>query len=138
MNHYTIDELKIGMTESFTVQVTEDMQEKFTEVSGDTNPMHLDEEYAKKHGFEGRLVYGMLTGSLYSRLAGVYLPGEHCVLQEVRARFHAPVYIGETLTVMGTVEEQHEAVRTVKIKAVIINENGKKVSSATITALVNE
>ena len=60
------------------------------------------------------------------------------MLQEVRARFHAPVYIGETLTVMGTVEEQHEAVRTIKIKAVIINENGKKVSSATITALVNE
>ena len=50
MNHYTISELTIGMTESFTVEVTEEMQDKFTEISEDINPMHIDEDYAKRHG----------------------------------------------------------------------------------------
>ncbi len=75
MNHYTISELTIGLTESFTVEVTEEMQDKFTEISEDINPMHIDEDYAKKHGCKGRLVYGMLTSSFYSRLACVYLLG---------------------------------------------------------------
>ncbi len=138
MNHYTISELAIGMTESFTVEVTEEMQDKFTEISEDINPMHIDEDYAKRHGCKGRLVYGMLTSSFYSRLAGVYLPGEHCILHEVKSRFHNPVYIGDVLTVMGTIEEVHEAVRTIRIKAVIVNQDGQKVSQAVITAGVQE
>lgn len=138
MKHYKIKDMQIGMTESFTVSITEEMQNAFTEISGDTNPMHLDEEYAKAKGYEGKLVYGMLTSSLYSRLVGVYLPGENCILQEVRSRFHAPVYIGDTLTVMGTVEEVHEAVKMIKVKAVVVNQNGVKVSQATIQAMLTE
>ena len=136
MNTYTIEELKIGMTETFTVRGTEEMQEAFEKLSGDENPMHKDEAYAREHGMEGRLVYGMLTSSFYSRLAGMYLPGEHCVLQEVRSRFHSPVYIGDTLTVLGTVEEIHESTRMIKVKGMIMNQNGKKVSSAQISAQV--
>ena len=138
MNHYTISELAIGMTESFTVEVTEEMQDKFTEISEDVNPMHIDEDYAKNHGCKGRLVYGMLTSSFYSRLAGVYLPGEHCILHEVKSRLHNPVYIGDVLTVMGTVEEVHEAVKMIKVKAVVVNQNGVKVSQATIQAMLTE
>ena len=132
MNHYTLEELSVGMQESFSVTVTEEMHNKFTEMSGDINPMHLSEDYAKEHGYAGKLVYGMLTASFYSTLVGVYLPGEHCVFHEVNTTFNAPVYAGDTLTVTGKVGEIHEGFRRIKIKAHIVNQDGKKVSRATL------
>lgn len=133
MNHYTFEELSVGMEESFSVTVTEEMHNKFTELSGDINPMHLSEEYAKEHGYAGKLVYGMLTASFYSTLVGVYLPGEHCVFHEIRSTFNAPVYAGDTLTVHGEIVQIHEDFRRIKIKAYIVNQEGTKVSLSTLT-----
>ena len=133
MNHYTFEELSVGMEESFSVTVTEEMHNTFTELSGDINPMHLSEEYAKEHGYAGKLVYGMLTASFYSTLVGVYLPGEHCVFHEIRSTFNAPVYAGDTLTVHGEIVQIHEDFRRIKIKAYIVNQEGTKVSLSTLT-----
>ncbi|MBE5894451.1 MAG: MaoC family dehydratase [Lachnospiraceae bacterium] len=133
MNHYTFEELSVGMEESFSVTVTEEMHNKFTELSGDINPMHLSEEYAKEHGYAGKLVYGMLTASFYSTLVGVYLPGEHCVFHEIRSTFNAPVYAGDTLTIHGEIVQIHEDFRRIKIKAYIVNQEGTKVSLSTLT-----
>lgn len=133
MNHYTFEELSVGMEESFSVTVTEEMHNKFTELSGDVNPMHLSEEYAKEHGYAGKLVYGMLTASFYSTLVGVYLPGEHCVFHEIRSTFNAPVYAGDTLTIHGEIVQIHEDFRRIKIKAYIVNQEGTKVSLSTLT-----
>lgn len=133
MNHYTLEELSVGLTESFQVTVTEEMQNRFTEMTGDVNPMHMTDDYASEHGYQGRLVYGMLTASFYSTLVGVYLPGEHCVFHEIHTTFNAPVYIGDVLTVTGKVTEIHEGFKRVKIQAFIKNAEGKKVSRATIT-----
>ena len=133
MNHYTFEELSVGMEESFSVTVTEEMHNKFTELSGDINPMHLSEAYAKEHGYAGKLVYGMLTASFYSTLVGVYLPGEHCVFHEIRSTFNAPVYAGDTLTIHGEIVQIHEDFRRIKIKAYIVNQEGTKVSLSTLT-----
>ena len=133
MNHYTFEELSVGMEESFSVTVTEEMHNKFTELSGDINPMHLSEEYAKEHGYAGKLVYGMLTASFYSTLVGVYLPGEHCVFHEIRSTFNAAVYAGDTLTIHGEIVQIHEDFRRIKIKAYIVNQEGTKVSLSTLT-----
>lgn len=132
MNHYVFSEIQIGTTESFEVTVTPKLQEEFTAMSGDINPMHLTDEYAKKHGYDHRLVYGMLTASFYSTLIGVYLPGEHCVFHEINTTFNAPVYEGDRLKVTGTVMELHEGFKRIKIKAYITNQMGKKVSRATL------
>ena len=132
MNHYTLDEISVGMTESFQVTVTKEMQEQFTTLSGDVNPMHLTDDYAKEHGYEHRLVYGMLTASFYSTLVGVYLPGEHCIFHEIHTTFNAPVYEGDVLTVTGKVVEIHENFRRIKLQAFIRNAEGKKVSRATL------
>ena len=138
MNHYSFDELKEGMSESFSVTVTEEMMDAFRKMSGDENPLHCDEQYAKDSGFDERVVYGMLTASFYSTLAGVYLPGERCLLQEVNTRFRAPVYAGDVLTVEGTVKERHEGFKRIHLQAVIRNSEGKKVSTAEIWAGVRE
>ena len=132
MNTYTFEELNVGMTESFTVTVTEQMMDAFTRLSGDVNPLHCDERYAVESGFPGRVVYGMLTASFYSTLAGVYLPGERSILQSVDSKFRSPVYIGDTLTVTGKVSEKNDTFRMITVKAEIINPDGKKVSKATL------
>ena len=67
-------------------------------------------------------------------LAGVYLPGEHCLLHGVECKFARPVFIGDTLTVTGTVVNVSEAVAEAEIKAVITNQDGKKVTRGVIKA----
>ena len=132
MNHYKLKDIYVGMTESFEVTVTKEMHETFTKLTGDVNPLHLTDDYAKENGFNGRIVYGMLTASFYSTLVGVYLPGEHCLFHEIKTTFHAPVYEGDHLTIKGSVEEIHELFKRIKIKAEIRNQEGKKVSKASI------
>ncbi len=134
MNHYTLAEMTPGLTESFTVTVTEEMMQDFERLSGDCSPIHIDEGYARERGYPGRVVYGMLGASFFSTLAGVYLPGEHCLLHGVECKFARPVFIGDTLTVTGTVLRVSEAVAEAEIKAVITNQEGKKVTRGIIRA----
>lgn len=128
MNHYTLSELAVGQSESFTVTVTQEMMEDFYRLTGDDSPIHRSEEYAAGRGYPGRVVYGMLGASFFSTLAGVYLPGEHCLLHGVEAKFARPVFIGDTLTVKGTVTEVNDTFQEITVKAEIFNQEGKKVT----------
>lgn len=112
MKEYRFDDCDIGTNESFTVEVTESMMALFQVVSGDENPMHLDGEYAKGHGYENRLVYGMLTSSFYSRLVGMYLLGKYCVLKSIEIFFVRPVYINDVLFITGRVKEKDKRFTT--------------------------
>ena len=134
MNHYTMDQLRPGMAEEFTVTVTEAMMEQFCAITGDTSPIHMDAEYAAGRGYPGRVVYGMLGASLFSTLAGVYLPGEHCLLHSVEAKFAKPVFIGDTLTVRGEVTEVNPVFGEITIKASLTNQDGKRVTRGLIKA----
>lgn len=127
MKDYRFDELSVGLTESFTVRVTPEMLADFLRLSGDENPLHTETEFAVGFGYRDRVVYGMLTASFVSKLAGVYLPGRHCLLMEVTSKFTGPVYAGDTLTVTGTVTEINEAFQTVDVRTVMINERGDRV-----------
>lgn len=128
MNSYTLAQLEKGVTEGFTVTVTEAMMEQFYAITGDCSPIHMDAGYAAGRGYPGRVVYGMLGASMVSTLAGVYLPGEHCLLHEVDAKFVKPVFIGDVLTVTGKVDEVNETFGEVTVKYTITNQEGKKVT----------
>ena len=134
MNHYTLAEMVPGLTEEFTVTVTAEMMEAFRTITGDVSPIHIDADYAKDRGYPGLVVYGMLGASFFSTLAGVYLPGEHCLLHRVECKFARPIFVGDTLTVTGTVADVSEAVAEAEIKAVITNQDGKKVTRGVIRA----
>ena len=122
MNCYTYDECSLNKTESFTVTVTENMIEDFRNLSGDYNPLHNDEEYAKENNFRGKVVYGMLSASFLSTLAGMYLPGKYCLIQEVNVKFAKPVYVGDILTITGKVVEKNETFRILTLKVAIYNQ----------------
>ena len=134
MNHYRLADLTPGVTESFTVTFTEEMMAQFYAITGDNSPIHMDADYAAGRGYPGRVVYGMLGASFLSTLAGVYLPGEHCLLHGVDLKFAKPIFIGDTLTVTGVVDEVNDTFREITIKASIVNQDGKKVTRAVIRA----
>ena len=134
MNHYAFEDIAVGMAESFATTVTAEMMEQFYLITGDDSPIHMSDEAARARGHQGRVVYGMLSASLFSTLAGVYLPGERCLLHQVDAKFAKPVYIGDVLTVTGKVAEKNDTFKTLTIKAAITNQHGEKVTRATIKA----
>ena len=136
MNNYKFDELTVGMTESFKVTITEEMLDAFKGITGDVNPLHNDEEFAKAKGHPGRVAYGMLTASFLSTLAGVYIPGERSLIQQVETKFAKPVYIGDELTVTGEITELVESVQRLELKVTITNQGGKKVLRGTMGILV--
>ncbi len=138
MNRYTMAQLQVGQSESFTTTVTEEKMQLFYQLTEDNSPIHMSDEYAQSRGHSGRVVYGMLCASLFSTLAGVYLPGETCLLHGVEVKFAKPIYIGDTLTVTGTVHEVNETFREITIKAVITNQNGTRVTRGLIRAGVAE
>lgn len=132
MNTFNFCEFEIGFKLSFNTEITLDKMNHFFAICGDENPMHMSDEYAQSKGFKSRLVYGMLTASLYSTLAGMYLPGEKCILKSVEAFFQKPVYIGDVLTITGCVAEKDDRFQQATVKAKITNQNGKTVSKANI------
>ena len=127
MNNYKFEDLRIGMSESFSVTVTEEMMKSFLELSGDENPLHNDEEFAKSQGYDSKVVYGLLTTSFISKLVGVLLPGKYCLLQGIDLKFVKPVYVNDVLIIRGTVDELHESVKRLTVKVEVINQDEKKV-----------
>lgn len=138
MNHYTLSEIRGGVTERFTVCITQSMVDAFREISGDVNPLHTDISYARMSGYPDRVVYGMLTASFYSTLAGVYLPGERSLLHEVTSKFTNPVFVGDTLEISGTVTDIDERFKRIFIKVRIVNQKGQTVSRGQIIAGVQD
>ena len=130
MNTYTYDEIEVGHKESFTVTVTDGEMDKFREITGDINPLHKDADYAKSHGHPDRVVFGMLTASYLSTLAGVYLPGEHSLIHSVDIKLEGAVYPGDELTIEGTVTEKNDTFQLIIVKVMIRNQAGRKVCKA--------
>lgn len=127
MNQYSINDIFIGHKESFVTEITSKMFDKFKEITGDINPLHNDEEFAKNLGHKGRVAFGMLTASFLSTLAGVYLPGERSLIHSVETKFTKPVYIGDVLNISGEVVEINDTVNQIVLKVEIKNQNGEKV-----------
>lgn len=119
MNSYTYDDIALGHTESFSVTITEDMMAYFRAISGDDNPLHTDAGFATAAGFDDKVVYGMLTSSFMSTLAGVYLPGKHSLIQKIEAEFPKPTFVGDTLMVTGEVVDKNDMFKFIDLKVTI-------------------
>lgn len=108
---YDFEELTVGMTASIGRTVTAGDILMFAGVSGDTNPVHLDEEFAASTMFAGRIAHGMLSASYVSTVFGTRLPGPGCIYLSQSLRFKAPVRVGDTVVARVTVKELNAAKR---------------------------
>ena len=102
---YFIEDLSVGMSASFQKTVTEADIVLFAGVSGDTNPVHINEEYAKTTFFKGRIAHGMLGAAYISTVLGTRMPGPGAIYVSQNLRFRAPVRAGDTVTARVTVAE---------------------------------
>lgn len=140
MNSYLFDEISIGQTESFSRQITLREEDLFREITGDLNPLHRDDAYAKEIGngkFKSHVTFGMLTASLLSTMAGMLLPGEYSLIHSIdNISFKKPVYAGDTLTVTGTVTEKQSDLRLIIVSVRITNQEKKLVTKAEMKILV--
>jgi len=100
---YYLEDLEVGMTATYAKTVTDADVILFAGISGDSNPMHLDHEFAKDTMFKGRIAHGMLTASFISTVLGTRLPGPGCVYISQNLKFRAPVRIGDTVRTRVTV-----------------------------------
>ena len=102
---YFFEDLSLGMTRVFSKTITEADLLMFAGVSGDTNPIHLDQDFASRTMFEGRIAHGMLTASLVSTVLGTRLPGPGAVYVSQTLKFLAPVRIGDTVIARAVIAE---------------------------------
>lgn len=132
---YSFEELTEGLSASFEKVVTEQDVQTFAQVTGDTNPVHLDADYAATTSFEKPIAHGMLTAGFISAAIGTKLPGPGCIYLEQSLKFRAPVFIGATVTTTVAVKELNERRRRAVLETVCTVE-GKKVVTGEATIML--
>jgi len=120
--NYLYDELQVGQKASFGKTITESDVYLFAGISGDVNPAHINEEYAKTTFFKTRIAHGHIAAGLVSGVLGNIMPGYGTIWVSQNWNFRAPVPIGDTIT--ATVEILEKMGKTVKIMATCTNQNG--------------
>lgn len=96
---YILEELQVGMTAEKIIPVTEQRIQQFAEASDDFNPVHMDEAFASKTAYRGRIAHGLLSASFGSAVVGTILPGAGAIYISQTLQFHAPVRIGDDVVV---------------------------------------
>lgn len=129
--------LKVGDTASLTKTITDADIRAFAEVSGDRNPIHLDDEYAATTRFGRRIAHGMLAASLISTVLGTELPGVGTVYLSQSTRFLAPVFPGDAVTARVTVTNIREDKPVVTLKTTCENQNGELLIKGEAVVLVS-
>jgi 3-hydroxybutyryl-CoA dehydratase len=121
LNGLYLEDLKVGMSAMFGKTVTEADIVAYAGVSGDTNPIHLHDGFARTTRFGQRIAHGMLSGSFISAVIGTKLPGPGSIYVSQTMNFMAPVLIGETITAVATVTAIDERRRRVTLKTQCLN-----------------
>ncbi|CAI8412978.1 MAG: MaoC family dehydratase [Gammaproteobacteria bacterium] len=134
---YYLEDLTIGMESSYQKTITETDIDAFAALTGDTNPVHLDSEYAATTPFKARIAHGMLSAGLISTVLGTQLPGPGCIYLEQQIKFKAPVFIGDTLVATVTVEDINQRRGRVSLKTQCFV-NTKLVADGTASMMVDK
>lgn len=130
----TIDEFEAGQHATFTKTFTEDDVRRFVEITGDVNPLHVDEDFAASTRFGRRVLHGMLTASIFSTMVGMLLPGTGAIYRSQTLEFLLPVYVGDTVTAHFVVRSVDRAKHRLVIDSWIENEEGEHVVEGTCEA----
>lgn len=123
----SIDDFHVGQHAAFTKTFTDDDVRRFVEITGDVNPLHVDDAFAARTRFGRRVVHGMLTASLFSTMVGMLIPGTGAIYRSQTLAFLRPVYVGDTVTAHFVVREIDRARHRLTIDAWIENAAGERV-----------
>ena len=124
---YNFENIKIGDKRKFNEKIDESKIEIFARLSGDYNPLHMDEKYASETYLKRRVCHGMLLASYLSRLVGMYLPGKNALYFSQTLNFQAPCFLDDEITVEGEVIDKSISTRIITIKTSIYNQHKEHV-----------
>jgi 3-hydroxybutyryl-CoA dehydratase len=113
LHGYYLEDLEVGMSDFYAKTISESDVYMFAGISGDNNPIHINDEYAKTTPFGKRIVHGMFSAALISTVAGTRLPGPGAIYIDQQIKFRAPVFIGDTAKATLTITEIDEKRRRV-------------------------
>ena len=123
INELKYDDIFIGQQESFSINITESMVEKFSNLSGDLNPLHMDNKFAESSSFNKRIVHGMLLASFFSQLIGMKLPGKNALYFSQTLNFRSPCYIDDEIEIVGKVTEKSDSTQIITVSTSIFNKS---------------
>lgn len=129
------EDIEEGMKDAYAKTITNADIITFAGISGDTNPVHLNHEFASETMFEGQIAHGMLTASFISTVIGTKLPGPGCIYVSQNLRFKAPVKVGDTVTATCTVRKKIPEKHMIEMETVC-SVGGKPVLDGDATILV--
>jgi 3-hydroxybutyryl-CoA dehydratase len=129
------EDLEEGMKDAYAKTITNADIITFAGISGDTNPVHLNHEFASETMFEGQIAHGMLTASFISTVIGTKLPGPGCIYVSQSLRFKAPVKVGNTVMATCTMKKMLPEKRMIEMETVC-SVGGKPVLDGEATILV--
>ena len=125
MQGHSIGKLSVGQDACFTKTITEHDVYTFAGVTGDLNPAHINEIYARNTRFQGRIAHGMLSAGLISAVIGMQLPGPGTIYLSQDVSFRAPVYIGDTITAVVTVQTLDPVKNRAELETICTNQKGQ-------------
>lgn len=137
-SEYKFDEISIGDKKKFTEKIDDDKLQDFAKLSGDFNPLHMDEEYARTTKFKKRVCHGMFLASFFSKLVGMHLPGKNALYFSQDLYFQSPCYLGDQITVEGEVLDKSDSTRIITIKTSIYNQDGSCLVDGTAKVIMRE
>lgn len=113
------EDIAVGARAAFTKIIEVKDVDQFALLSGDHNPLHVDENYARATSFQKRVVHGMLLGAYVSQLLGMHLPGKRCLILSLNFGFHKPVFVEDTIAVQGEVMNKSESTKILEISVIL-------------------
>ena len=124
----TIHDLEVGQAAEFTKTISEADVYGFAGITGDFNPVHVDQVAAEASRFGGRIAHGMLTAALISTVIGMKLPGPGCIYMSQSLRFNAPVRFGDTITARAEVADINTEKNRITLATKCLNQDGEVVA----------
>ena len=118
-SEHTFEDLFVGQKVVFSEKIDESLLTDFAKLSGDFNPLHMDEDYALNTNFEKRVCHGMLLASFFSQLVGMYLPGKNSLYFSQSLNFRNPCFVDDEVIIAGEITEKKSNTRIITIKTTI-------------------
>jgi len=130
----TFADLSVGQRASLSKTITDEDLAHFVAITGDVNPLHVDDDFARRTFFEERVVHGMLSASLFSTLVGMHLPGVGAIYRSQSLEFVRPVHVGDTVTAVFEVRGIDPEKNRIELASWIANQRGEVVVQGTAVA----
>lgn len=138
INDYSYDEIKIGDIFEFKKFITRENVNAYAKLTGDFNPLHCDEEYAKNTKFGGTIAHGMFTASFFSTLLGMVCPGKRNIYLTQSLKFKKPVFPNSEITIRGVIKDKVESVKIIVIDTQIISQGSIAISGEAKVQVMGE